>query len=218
MKGAQDLGGRHGFGPVVPEADEPPFHAEWEKRALALVVAMGATGSWPLDTSRHARESLPPADYLASSYYEIWLAGLEKLLTEHGLATADEIESGAVSVAAKPVARVLAGENTANALASSGSYDRPTDAKPRFSVSDSVQTRLTNPPTHTRLPSYAMGRTGSIHAVHGFHVFPDANAHGGGEDPQWLYSVRFAAEDLWGAETTAADVFIDLWEPYLEPA
>lgn len=218
MKGGQDMGGRHGFGPVVPEIDEPPFHAEWEKRALALVVAMGATGSWTLDASRHARESLPPADYLASSYYEIWLAGLEKLLTAHGLAMAEEIANGTVSVEAKPVKRVLAAETTAKALASGGPCDRPTESSPRFAVGASVRTRLTNPPTHTRLPSYAMGRAGSIHAVHGCHVFPDSNAHGDGEDPQWLYSVRFAAADLWGAETTAADVFIDLWEPYLEPA
>jgi nitrile hydratase subunit beta len=52
-------------------------------------------------------------------------------------------------------------------------------------------------------------------AVHGTHVFPDSNAHGLGEDPQWLYTVRFSALDLWGKDT-ADSVSIDLWEPYLE--
>lgn len=35
MNGVHDMGGLQNFGPVVPEVDEPPFHAEWEKRALA---------------------------------------------------------------------------------------------------------------------------------------------------------------------------------------
>ena len=80
MNGAQDLGGMMGFGPVAPEKDEPIFHAGWERRAFGLALAMGATGSWTLDASRHARESLPPAEYLTSSYYEIWIKGLTRLL------------------------------------------------------------------------------------------------------------------------------------------
>jgi len=79
LNGAQDLGGQMGFGRVDAEPDEPWFHAEWEKRAFGLTLAMGATGAWNLDTSRHARESLHPAEYLSSSYYEIWAKGLEKL-------------------------------------------------------------------------------------------------------------------------------------------
>ena len=71
MNGAQDLGGQMGFGPVVPEADEPVFHADWERRALALNLSAGAMGAWSIDVTRHARESLPPAEYLASSYYAL---------------------------------------------------------------------------------------------------------------------------------------------------
>ena len=73
MNGVHDMGGLQSFGPVQPEADEPPFHAPWEKRALALTLAMGATGSWNIDQSRAARESLPPGKYLTSSYYQIWI-------------------------------------------------------------------------------------------------------------------------------------------------
>jgi nitrile hydratase len=45
MNGAHDMGGMHGFGPVHLEADEPLFHAPWERRAMGLTVAMGATGA-----------------------------------------------------------------------------------------------------------------------------------------------------------------------------
>ncbi len=41
MNGAQDMGGMHGFGAVEPEPNEPVFHADWEKRAFALTLAMG---------------------------------------------------------------------------------------------------------------------------------------------------------------------------------
>ena len=58
MNGAQDLGGMMGFGPIAIEQDEPWFHAEWERRAFGLTLAMGATGSWNIDMSRHAREIL----------------------------------------------------------------------------------------------------------------------------------------------------------------
>ena len=52
--------------------------------------------------------------------------------------------------------------------------------------------------------------------LHGAHVFPDSNALGAGEKPQWLYAVRVEARDLWGPDTTATAVFVDCWEPYLE--
>ena len=91
MNGPHDLGGAQGFGSVIPEENEPVFHAEWEKRAFALTLAMGATGTWNLDQSRQARESLAPAQYLASSYYEIWFQALANMLRQHGLANDTEI-------------------------------------------------------------------------------------------------------------------------------
>src|SRR5580704_2052064 len=96
MNGGHDLGGMHGLGPVdaEPEAVEPVFHAEWERRVFALVRATSVLGRWTVDMSRHARERQHPADYLRHSYYENWLAGLEKLLVEKGLVTAEELGSG----------------------------------------------------------------------------------------------------------------------------
>jgi nitrile hydratase len=60
---------------------------------------------------------------------------------------------------------------------------------------------------------------GVIHCDHGVFVFPDTNAHFLGEKPQHVYSVRFAARELWGPEAAAQDgVYVDLWDDHLEPA
>ncbi|MFK4447581.1 nitrile hydratase beta subunit [Caballeronia udeis] len=216
MNGAQDLGGMQAFGPIRVEADAALFHADWERRVLAITLAMGAAGKWNIDTSRAARESLPPAQYLSSSYYQIWFEGLKKLLLSTGLATAEEIRTGESKSAAAPVPRVLRADEVAAALLRGSSVNRPAAASARFKVGDRVQARQLNPSTHTRLPRYCRGRRGCIVAVHGAHVFPDANAAGLGEQPQWLYTVRFDASELWGPDTTAASVCVDCWEPYLD--
>ena len=219
MNGAQDLGGMMGFGPVVPEADEPTFHAEWERRVLVCTVAMGATGFWNLDQSRHARESLPPVDYLSLSYYEIWLAALIKLLERYGLVTAEELKVGKALIPAKTPKKVLTADIAPGALAAGGPVDRQVDTRAAFAVGDRITAKNMHPFSHTRLPRYVRGRSGQVHAVHGAHVFPDSHAKGLGEDPQWLYSVAFKASDLWGPEADPTlTVHVDMWEPYLEPA
>jgi nitrile hydratase beta subunit len=218
MNGPQDLGGQMGFGPVAPEKDEPIFHAPWERRALAITLAMGATRQWNIDISRHARETLPPAQYLGSSYYEIWIAGLTKLILACGLVTENEIASGKMEAPAKKVGGKLFAENVPAVLAKGGPTSRP-GAAPRFKPGDRVRTQNMHPVTHTRLPRYLRGHAGEIVSVHGPHVFPDTNAHGKGESPQALYTVRFSARDIWGDARHPKDtVSADLWEPYLEPA
>jgi nitrile hydratase subunit beta len=218
MNGAQDLGGMQSFGPVLPEANEPLFHAQWERRMLGLTLAMGATGAWNIDTSRAARESLPPAQYLSSSYYEIWYAGLRKLLIDAGLATAEEIDFGKAAQPAGPLARVLQAANVKAALSRGSPTERPATHAARFAAGDLVCAKVMNPATHTRLPRYCRGKRGQIVAARGMHVFPDTHALGQGEQPQWLYTVRFAARELWGEETSAASVCVDCWEPYLDVA
>lgn len=218
MNGPQDLGGQMGFGPVAPEKDEPIFHAPWERRALALTLAMGATREWNIDISRHARESLAPAQYLGSSYYEIWIAGLTKLILAKGLVTEDEVASGKMGVAAKKVAGKLFAKDVATALAKGGPSSRAATT-PRFKPGDKVRTKNMHPVTHTRLPRYLRGHVGEIVLLHGTHVFPDTNAHGKGENPQALYTVRFSAREIWGDARHPKDtVSADLWEAYLEPA
>jgi nitrile hydratase len=220
MNGAQDMGGAHGFGAVRSEGlDEPVFHDEWERRVFALTIAMGATGAWNLDESRFARESLAPPDYLSKTYYEIWLAGLERLMTQRGLVAEDEVKAGRPLGPGAPVRRTLAAGDVAAAMRRGGPTDREPAGAARFEPGDRVRARNIHPPTHTRLPRYARGHVGTVVAVHGCHVFPDAHAHGAGEDPRWLYTVRFDARELWGADADpAVAVSVDAFEPYLEPA
>jgi len=215
VNGPQDMGGFTGFGPVRPEADEPVWHADWEPRAFALVLAMGMTGQWNIDEARHARERLPAIKYWRSSYYEMRHHALVLQLIERGLVTAMEEEAGRIAVPAKPVKRVAAAEMIPAILEAGGPASRPSNRPQGFGIGETIRTRNISPEGHTRLPRYARGRIGEIVAVHGAHVFPDSNAHGLGEDPQWLYTVRFGARELWGKDTKDA-VCIDLWEPYLE--
>jgi nitrile hydratase beta subunit len=219
MNGAQDMGGLMGFGRIDAEPDEPWFHAEWERRAFGVTLAMGATGTWNIDMSRHARESLHPADYLGSSYYEIWTKGLERLVLRHGLVGEDELKAGQALAPPAPVGRVLTAEDVPAALAKGSSTERSAAHPARFAVGDRVMTRTMHPSGHTRLPRYARGKRGFVERVHGVHVFPDSNAHGQGESPQWLYTVRFSGPELWGEEADPTLVVsIDAWESYLEPA
>ena len=219
MNGAQDLGGMMGFGPIAIEQGEPWFHAEWERRAFGMTLAMGATGSWNIDMSRHARESLPPAEYLTSSYYEIWTKGVERLVVAAGLVSKEELTRGESLAEPVPIKRVLKAEDVPAVLARGGPTERPIEQPAHFAVGDRVRTRNMHPQGHTRLPRYARGKTGVIELVHGAHVFPDANAHGQGEQPQWLYTISFSGRELWGEQADPTiSVSIDAWESYLEPA
>jgi nitrile hydratase len=216
MNGVHDMGGMHGFGPVRPEVNEPVFHAEWEKRAFALVMAIA---HWPVDTHRHALERIPPADYLRLTYYERWMEATAMLCLELGLVTRDELAAGHADPAAPKVTPRLAAPAVPGILAAGFPSERRSDAAPRFAPGDRVRARTVNPRGHTRLPRYVRGHVGTIVLDHGAHVLPDTNAHGLGEQPQRLYTVRFSARDLWGPEAAPRDaVSADLWESYLEPA
>jgi nitrile hydratase beta subunit len=219
MNGAHDMGGMDGFGPVVPEPNEPVFHAEWERRAFALTLAMGMPGGWNIDMSRFARENRPPGDYLAMSYYQLWFAALEHMTKERGLVADDEIDAGHSLHPVKPVKRVLSPADVAKTLHRGGPTERETNTQAAFKAGDRVRTKNINPLTHTRLPRYVRGHLGTIERVIGCHVFPDSNATGAGENPQWLYTVRFEGRELWGADSDpAVEISVDAWEPYLVPA
>ena len=217
MNGPHDMGGMQCYGPVVPEKDEPVFHAEWEKRALAMTVGVGFCGMWNLDISRHSRESIPAHKYLSLSYYEIWIAGLQKLMLERGMITAQELQTGEVIVDPVSVKQVLNAGQMPAALAAGGPVSREPQAQASFQVGDKVRTVKNNPGGHTRLPRYARGTAGKIASIHGCHVFPDSNAKSEGENPQWLYSVEFGSQALFGEGAEEDNtIMIDCWEPYLE--
>jgi nitrile hydratase beta subunit len=219
MDGAHDMGGVEGFGPVVPEPNEPVFHAQWERRALAITLAMGMPGGWNIDMSRFAREDRPPQDYLGMSYYQIWLAGLERLMLERELIAPDEINAGKPLHSTKPVAKTLSRDGVAKMLHRGGPTERPAARPALFAKGERVRAKMIHLPTHTRLPRYVRGHLGTIERVLGFHVFPDSNATGAGENPQWLYTVTFDGGELWGEATDPnLTVSVDAWEPYLERA
>lgn len=224
MNGVHDLGGMHGFGPVEREPAEPVFHAGWEKRVWGLSRACVAQGVFNQDEARHGIERMDPVAYLRSSYYERWLARTLRLLVEKGVLTEAELAERIRRLAARPDAPAprpadpTLGPRLLEALRARPVYRRA-GPPPRFGPGDPVLTRHDHPDGHTRLPRYARGKRGVIDRVHGVYVFPDANAHGGGEQPHALYSVRFEADELWGPTAQPrALVHIDLWERYLTPS
>ena len=219
MNGIHDLGGMHGFGPVDPEPNEPVFHHEWEGRAFALNLATGFLGRWNIDMGRYAREHMPPAEYLATTYYEHWLYGLERLLVEKGLVTANELATmrqngraqGLKAIAVEDVPMMLRNRRAARM------GDRL--APPRFKAGDRVRTKNLHPTGHTRLPRYARAKIGVVDRDHGVFILPDEHAKSGTKVPAHCYAVRFEGPELWGPHAGLRDaVYVDCFEPYLEPA
>jgi nitrile hydratase subunit beta len=218
MDGVHDMGGMDGFGKVEPEANEPPFHAPWEGRVLALQRALSYAGAWPLDAFRFSQERLHPFVSLGASYYQRWALAIQQALIERGYASPDEISGGHARRPGTSFDRKLT-PTVLSAALTRGSYYRQASAPARFKIGDRVRVRNIHPVTHTRLPRYVRGHVGTVELVHGCHAFPDAVATERGDTPQWLYTVVFEGRELWGpgADKTVK-VSIDAFEPYIEPA
>ena len=219
MNGVHDMGGMHGFGPIMREENEPLFHAPWEAHVRAMMTVVRSRGYFNIDASRHGIERMEPAHYLRASYYERWLATIELNLIEGGFLTGEELDTRMQLLREVPEAALPRGAAVAaEPVAREQSPDSPLPVS-RYAVGDAVVTRNVHPPGHTRLPRYARGKRGVIQRLYGAQIFPDTNAHGLGENPQPLYSVRFEARELWGeAAESRQTVSLDLWESYLEPA
>jgi nitrile hydratase subunit beta len=219
MNGVHDMGGMHGLGDIEYEKDEPVFHSPWEARAFALNIATRAGRKWNIDSGRHEIELLPAADYLRMSYYEKWAARLEKLLVKSGLVSESEISTGQPAPGSPKATPAVTADQVPHMLRTGALSSRAAQVEQRFHIGQRVRARNINPTGHTRLPRYARGKIGEIHLHHGVYVFPDSNAHFRGENPQHVYSVRFAARELWGNKASPRDaVYIDMWDDYLEPA
>ena|ERR1700687_1864652 len=217
MNGVHDMGGMDGFGPVVREADEPVFHAEWERRVFVLVSSALGAAQINLDEFRHAIERIPPGQYLASSYYERWLAAAETLLVERGMITREELLAKHDSSPETLRAQIASGIRNAGPQPIKEEPGAKS-ARARFAKGDRVRARNMNPVGHTRVPRYVRGKRGVIARDWGVFVFPDTNAHHAGTKPQHCYSVEFEARELWGKSAKSREkVLIDLWQDYLEP-
>ncbi|MEI6002294.1 nitrile hydratase subunit beta [Paraburkholderia bengalensis] len=212
MNGIHDIGGMHGLGPIDPEADEPVFHADWERRVYSLFTSLLYTGAYTGDEFRHAIEKMPPGEYLGTSYYEHWLSGFERILADKGIIS----EGGAVAPG-KMHLRTLSLADVPKVIAAGMSARRGYEKSGQFEVGDAVAVRNMNPATHTRLPAYVRGKRGVVAIDHGVFVYPDSNAHGLGENELHCYSVKFSAREVWGDSASERDTLqVDLFEAYLE--
>src|SRR4051795_13659361 len=86
-----------------------------------------------------------------------------------------------------------------------GSCRLEAEVPAKFKAGDRILVRNINPARHTPLPRYVRGKQGVVERDHGVFVFPDTSAHGGGHKPQRVYSVRFDARELWGADASSRD-------------
>ena len=218
MNGVHDLGGMQDMGPVQPEKNEPAFPEPWEGRAFAVTRAMGGWHKWNLDAMRYQREQIAPVEYFRMSYYERWIVALIELLLKNKMVTPAELETGKPDPGSVKVTPPLTPEGAAILVSKGVPASRDVAVPPRFHVGERVRARNINPVSHTRLVRYARGKSGTVHKDHGVFLFPDTNAVFLGEKPQHVYSVRFAARELWGEQAAAQDsVYIDMWDNYLEP-
>jgi nitrile hydratase len=218
MNGVHDMGGMHGMGPIQHEEKEPVFHAPWEGRAYAITRLLRAGGGRQnLDNSRHQLELMPPAEYLRMTYYERWVARLINQLIRNGVATPEEIESGRPAPGSPKATPAVTAAMVPALVIRRNSARRDAPARPQFKVGQRVRARNINPTGHTRLPRYARGKRGLLVRDHGVFLFPDTNAEFLGEKPQHVYSVRFAARELWGEHASSRDfIHLDMWDDYLE--
>jgi nitrile hydratase beta subunit len=221
MNGVHDLGGMHGFGRIDPEPNEPVFHHEWEKSVFGISVAAMAQGLVNVDEFRYGIEQMVPAEYLASSYYEHWLATIETNLVKKGIVGQKELQKARDNAGAglevKKEDPILT--RTIMQVVHAGGPSTREPVPPKFKSGDRVRTKNLNPVTHIRLPRYTRGKVGTIERMNGTFVTPDTNSVGQGEHPQPVYTVRFTGEELWGAQAEKNQIlYIDLWESYLETA
>jgi nitrile hydratase len=222
MDGAHDMGGMHGFGPV-PEANaEAVFPEEWQGRVFATNLAILAITGGNVDRWRHHIESMPPAEYLAASYYERWLASTLATALENDILDIKalrDIEAGLIPSVDKADVEPLPPEITLAMVDAPVGKTTDMSGEPAYRPGAKVRTAITHTAGHTRLPRYARGRLGTVVSDNGNHHLADARAADGTIEMQRLYTVCFTARELWGDSAHPRDtVRLDLWESYLEPA
>jgi nitrile hydratase beta subunit len=217
MDGIHDLGGREGFGPIPDKEDGRPFRAEWETRAFGIAQSSGGGSDWTIDWFRHCRELIPPTDYLSRQYFDQWMLTVAAQMIDEGYLTLDEVKAGVSSFTPQPGYPPASAAEARAYVRAPRSYAMPVPQSAAFAVGSPVRARLMGPPGHTRLPGYVRGRQGLVVAHHGAHVVPDASARGEHRAGH-LYTVSFAASDLWSEARESQDrILVDLWEEYLEP-
>jgi nitrile hydratase beta subunit len=220
MDGIHDMGGTHGWGRVVIDADEPVFDEPWEAKAFAFGALSPRLSGTNLNAMRHAIDRQHPVDYLVDGYYGRWLGAVETLLVDSGVLAPGAVEARARAlrgehvVEPEPPAEPHKPDYQPTAAGSLRHVDQP----PRFSVGQRVRAKSTANDGHTRLPRYARGKAGTVVMIQPAQVLPDTHAHFLGENAQHVYAVRFDGAELWGDASEDFSLTIDLYDDYLEPA
>ena len=83
-----DRGGWPG-GPIDRSLHEK---AIWERRTDAILMILARKGIARIDEHRRAMEEMGRERYESLTYYQRWIAAIEMLLLEKGLATREEID------------------------------------------------------------------------------------------------------------------------------
>jgi nitrile hydratase len=219
MNGVHDMGGMHGFGPMVIDPDDGPRTlSDWEKRVDLLGSVTRGAGLFNVDAFRYGIELMEPDRYLATPYFGRWLHTIEWLLIREGTFTPEELDAWTETLRGNPDAQPTPGANPVSPPEQPPGMPLPPTPS-RFAVGDTVVTRNFNPTGHTRLPRYARGKTGVIERIYEAEPFADDRADNKRVPMQHTYRIRFDARDLWGeAAEPNAFVTLDLYDSYLEPA
>lgn len=213
-----DMGGSPGWGPAkVPDPDEPPFAEPWEGRSFALtLLTMNRVSGRNLDAFRYALERLDPVSYLADGYYGRWLNAAELMLTDSAVLAPGAVDARARRLAGEQVEEPAFPEPAKPDYAPTGPGSlRELDGPPAFAAGDAVVTKDMRPRGPSRLPGYVRRRRGTITAVRPGHLLPDTHAVFQGENPQYVYTVGFSSEELWGEDAEPFTLHADLYESYL---
>lgn len=222
MDGAHDMGGMHGFGPVVAPGSELPYHERWEPRIFALHLLTGFEGLGAGPGGRQTREEMDPASYLAASYFERWMWSAEQRMLRKGTIMEGEVEAMMERLAAGEPVPEHADAEMAERMIGRLQRRAPMDPPPadaRFGAGDRVRVRRMRPDGHTRCPRYVRGVAGTVERVRGADKLPDLTTYGKPAQSEPVYAVRFASDDVWGPSGEPPfTVLLDLWDSYLEPA
>lgn len=184
---------------------------------MALVSTRLA--GWNIDAFRHALERLSRTAYLDDGYYGRWLNGAELILTESSILAPSSIETRARNLHGEQLQEppIFSPARPDYAPTGEGSL-RTVDSAPAYAVGERVRAKDISPAGHTRLPRYVRGHVGVVDLVQPASVLPDTNAHFAGENPQYVYTVRFESRELWGSQAEPFTLTIEMFESYLESA
>jgi nitrile hydratase subunit beta len=231
MNGIHDMGGMQGFGKIQYQSEELVFREHWEGRMAALLATVTGLRLMNIDEWRHGQERMRPAEYLSVSYYEHWLHSVVDLLNQKGILSTADLEArmalmkdrsenaDAANSESQSTTALLRKEMVAGALATGHTSRVDVSIEPRFKVGQRVRAKNPQFAGHTRLVRYVKGKLGVVATDFGVFTLPDTMAHGDIPTPQHVYSVRFAAEELWGPQADLQDsLHVGLWDDYLDPA